>query len=315
MFYIYVYLNPLKPGKFEYDAFLFDYEPFYVGKGQAHRIDDHLHQAEYLLEHNIQPSGNKLKFNTLLKILKENLEPIRIKIFEKFSEERALQFESILISKIGRRDLGLGPLSNMTNGGEGISGYKHTEESKEKISIASKLNRAKVPNNYDFSGEKNSFYGKTHTPENRKLFAKQAKEQFTGTKQSKEHIDKKANAIKGDKNGMYGTNLLNKWIEKYGDFHGVIKYNEHIENTRRGKNNSQYGKKGKDHPTSKKIKIESEEKSFVKIFECRDDFLLYLETNKIFGEKYSLNTLRQYGKQNKYYKGYLYTTIKKGGDI
>lgn len=49
----------------------------------------------------------------------------------------ALNVESQLISKIGRRDLKLGPLVNGTDGGEGARGLliKHTEDSKRKISI------------------------------------------------------------------------------------------------------------------------------------------------------------------------------------
>jgi hypothetical protein len=315
MFYIYVYLNPLKPGTFKYQNYTFEYEPFYIGKGCDHRMYDHLHQAEYLLEHNVQPFGNKLKFNILLKILKENLEPIIEKIWMNDDESHVFQKETYFIKLIGRRDLGLGPLSNMTDGGEGSRGYKHTNESIEKISDSLKKTWSSGNHNYDFKGEKNTFYGKTHSLENRKIFSETAKKNFTGIKQSEEQIIKKANAIKGDKNGMYGTNLLNKWIEKYGEIEGSEKLEQHVEETRRGKNNSQYGKKGKDHPTSKQIKIENEDKSFIKIFECREDFLLYLETNPIFGEKYSINTLRQYGKKNIYYKGYLYTTIKKNNDI
>jgi len=67
--------------------------------------------------------------------------------------EKACQKEIEFIQLYGRRDLGLGTLVNMTDGGEGMlgqkqsketidkrltsnSGYKHTEEAKEKQRIA-----------------------------------------------------------------------------------------------------------------------------------------------------------------------------------
>ena len=33
IFYVYAYLDPRKPGVFQYKDFRFDYEPFYIGKG------------------------------------------------------------------------------------------------------------------------------------------------------------------------------------------------------------------------------------------------------------------------------------------
>jgi hypothetical protein len=53
----------------------------------------------------------------------------------------AFELEIELIALYGRRDLGLGPLVNMTDGGEGICGYEHTQESREKIALTSKGRR------------------------------------------------------------------------------------------------------------------------------------------------------------------------------
>ena len=56
-FYAYVYLNPLKYGKFIYDngKLSFDYEPFYVGKGKSDRVKVHLREAN-----NTTKSSHKL---------------------------------------------------------------------------------------------------------------------------------------------------------------------------------------------------------------------------------------------------------------
>ena len=75
-------------------------------------------------------------------------------IIEDVSWKEAQEVEVLLISEYGRRDLGLGNLVNLTNGGEGTQGIivsdktkqnmsisatgrKHSEESKEKNRIAS----------------------------------------------------------------------------------------------------------------------------------------------------------------------------------
>jgi predicted GIY-YIG superfamily endonuclease len=63
--------------------------------------------------------------------------------------EEACKLETQLISKYGRKDKGLGPLVNMTDGGEGSIGM--SEESKKSISEKLKVSRL---------GENNPMYGK-----------------------------------------------------------------------------------------------------------------------------------------------------------
>ncbi|MER9135111.1 NUMOD3 domain-containing DNA-binding protein [Mesorhizobium sp. M0830] len=61
-----------------------------------------------------------------------------VEIVDEFiHESEAHAHEIELIERYGRRDLGTGTLVNLTDGGEGIAGYKHSDEAKRKISIAS----------------------------------------------------------------------------------------------------------------------------------------------------------------------------------
>lgn len=159
-FYVYVYLDPRKPGKYVYGEYKFDYEPFYVGKGsndRSHRI--HSHYGKY----------TQYKIN---KIEKSGFIPIIIKQYNLISENDAFIFESKMINDIGRSDKKSGPLCNHTNGGGGITGYKHTDETKEKIRITSlgrkhteKTKKRLSILNKLITGEKTSMYGKHHTEE------------------------------------------------------------------------------------------------------------------------------------------------------
>lgn len=67
-FYVYVYLNPLKPREYKYGSYKFDYEPFYVGKGLGNRYKMHLFECKR--------GENKHKDNTIKSILNSGLKPI-----------------------------------------------------------------------------------------------------------------------------------------------------------------------------------------------------------------------------------------------
>lgn len=112
-YYVYVILNPLKPSKIELDNICLLYEPFYIGKGKGQRIKAHLY-----------PNSLKLrsrKNNTIKSIKNKGLDPIFIKLSENLSESNSLQLEKYLVTKIGRLDLKTGPLTNLTDGGDGAS--------------------------------------------------------------------------------------------------------------------------------------------------------------------------------------------------
>lgn len=125
-FYVYVYCDPRKNGSFTFGDYSFNCEPFYVGKGCGRRWRSHLKESVLCTD------GNKHKTNKIKKILDLGLVPVVVK-YDCVNEEVALDLETELISLIGRYDLGRGPLTNLTDGGEGHSGYIISEERKQKL--------------------------------------------------------------------------------------------------------------------------------------------------------------------------------------
>ena len=135
------------PNRFYVYAFLReDNTPYYIGKGTGNRAWDKRRR--------ISPPTDSSRIIILTNSLTE---------IEAFDEEiRLIQFH-------GRKDLGTGILRNLTDGGEGTSGYKHTGKklSPEHIANLSAANtgkhrspesRAKM--SAAKSGEKHNMYGK-----------------------------------------------------------------------------------------------------------------------------------------------------------
>ena len=74
-YYVYVYLDPLKPCDLEYNGYVFKFEPFYVGKGKNDRFKHHLN---HVLRGGVL--DNNLKYNRIKGILDKGREPIIYKI-------------------------------------------------------------------------------------------------------------------------------------------------------------------------------------------------------------------------------------------
>lgn len=139
-FNVYVYLDPRKPGKYVYDEYIFDYEPFYVGKGEKYREKKHLPEAYN------NRDENSHKCNVTRKIKKVmGKQPIIIFYQKDLEHNDAKNLEIKMIKTIGRYDLKEGPLTNKTNGGDGTTGHIKSKKCRELLSR----------NHADVSGEKN----------------------------------------------------------------------------------------------------------------------------------------------------------------
>jgi hypothetical protein len=154
IFYVYVYHD-------ENDV------PFYVGKGHGSRYLDHIYKAK-------NPLNRTHKSNKIRKIQRLTGKDPKIVLYKtNITEYEAFDHEMDLIQLIGRRDLGTGPLLNLTDGGDGASGVIHPLGSRVGEKNGMWKNGDKVrgekngmwKNGDKVRGEKNGFFGKHHSEE------------------------------------------------------------------------------------------------------------------------------------------------------
>jgi len=197
--------------------------PFYVGKGYGNRMYKH---AKYVKNGKI-PNDNRYLFNKIRKILREGEVIDYKKILENVIEKIAFDKEIQDIKKYGRKNNGTGILCNMTDGGEGTSGWhcsrktryrmskaalkrknnhwigkKHTEETKRKMSLAKK-------------GQIPWISGKHHTEEsnikNRESHSEIVISEETKRKMRENHADRC-----GKNNPMFGRHHTEESKRKMG---------------------------------------------------------------------------------------------------
>ena len=107
--------------------------------------------------------------------------------------DTACEMEKKLIKEYGRADLGEGKLVNMTDGGDGINNYSHSEETKKKMS-----NRK----GRSMQGELNPQFGKPLTEEHKQKI----RDSKSGKQQSDEHIRNRIEARLKNKFGKVNKN-------------------------------------------------------------------------------------------------------------
>jgi len=152
-----------------------DGTPYYVGKGKGDRA-----------------------YSKRRKGVKRPAEDDRILILKRgLTEKEAFTHEKYMIAVYGRKDLGTGILLNRSDGGEGNSGHKHTEDTKIRIGNSSRGKKLKPRTNLhrqrlsaSLKG-KRSWLGLRHKPE---------------SKQKISSVRIENELAKGENNPMYGKN-------------------------------------------------------------------------------------------------------------
>lgn len=160
-------------------------QPFYVGKGKGSRCYFHSWEAKHSNKHT-------RKLNKIRKIQRLGFEIEIRKIEKNVSDEQAKDFECLLIAEM--RDFKI-DLTNVTDGGEGTSGHKQSQETIKKRMAhrvgkpLSEEHRAKIKLSWE--GRKtNCIKIKAIASENKPTgFVK-------GYKQSEEHKQKISAALK-----------------------------------------------------------------------------------------------------------------------
>lgn len=120
-FYIYVLLDQREEGIWEFNELIFNNKPFYIGKGCGRRMFNHFCNS----------SLNVVSFkNKIIKKIKNELGelPIHYRIYDNLTEEESFIIETNIIRHFGKITDG-GILVNMTDGGEGHSGYNEPKTS------------------------------------------------------------------------------------------------------------------------------------------------------------------------------------------
>lgn len=119
-FYVYMYRDPSRNN-----------EPIYIGKGKNNRSKVHM-----------RLTGKSPLTNRLKHMLDNNIQPIIEYLIKDVEEDVAFENEIKFIMEYGRKDLGRGPLLNLTAGGDGVSGRIPWNKGKTKVQDYSNPNRS-----------------------------------------------------------------------------------------------------------------------------------------------------------------------------
>lgn len=97
-YYVYAYLDPTKPGKYETENMTLLYEPLYVGKGRLERFGHGraaLLAGKYFLT-------NKMLYGKLCSLQRRGFDPVIVFLKYDLTADQALDLEGALIERFGR---------------------------------------------------------------------------------------------------------------------------------------------------------------------------------------------------------------------
>jgi hypothetical protein len=213
-YYIYAHINPLK------------HEIFYIGKGCSYR-------AYQKTGRNTWWKKTINKYGLIIDILEEGL-----------AEEEAFEREKYYIQKIGRRDLGLGSLVNMTDGGDGMSNPSEetlkakSSEMKKRYKSGWEHPKGMLGKNHSQEAKdkvSNAKTGKKHSEVTKKIMSDLAKERMKngfkvpstlGIKMSDEAKRKNLETYKKKSPPIYSVNIKTNEITDYISIWDAIEKNK-----------------------------------------------------------------------------------------
>ena len=171
IYYVYAYLRE-------------DGTPYYIGKGKGNRAFDKHRNGKI----SVPEDKSRIIF-----------------LVEQLSEQNAFDVERLFIKLYGRKDTGTGILRNMTDGGEGISGYVLTEKDRQKISRYHRGKTVSEEIKQKISNSKKGMPGRVQSIEEKQKRSEKLKGRPSEKKgkklgpQSPEHIAKLIESRKGKK--------------------------------------------------------------------------------------------------------------------
>lgn len=172
-------------------------EVFYIGIGQT----DGFKRAKSRHNRNRHWKNTVNKYGFETEILKSKL-----------SKNEAAELEILLVAWYGRNDLGEGNLVNLTNGGEGVSGLKQTQESRDKRSEKIKIL---------YKGEGNPFFGKNHTKDTKQFISDIQKQYFTYSEGSNKNVKQLPPRKKSRATIHIESKLILNSLRESSEYYGV----------------------------------------------------------------------------------------------
>lgn len=182
-YYVYAYLDSKLEENISFDDIIFTYKPIYIGKGKNNRMLDHFKDRKRF---------NTYFYNKLNKMILEENIPMVVKLKEFDNEQDAIKMEVDLIRFLGKKKNG-GLLYNITDGGDGVSGYVYTDIVREKMRKIAIINNFYLNFPQNQKGENHPMFGKKH----KQYSINKMIESKMGTKQSEEWVEKRTAKLRG----------------------------------------------------------------------------------------------------------------------